>query len=470
MNVFLRDYQNDAIDSIRQLYAAGHMAPLLVLPTGSGKTVIFCDIAERVSIRNKRVYILVHRAELLNQTSEHLDKLGVDHGKIAPGYTMTSDLVQVSSVQTLVRRLDKLPNPDLLIIDEAHHAVAKSWSKIISNWQGVRLLGVTATPLRLDGKGLGKHVGGCFDSLITGPSVKELTSQGYLTPSIIYAPPSGFNTIGIKTIAGDYDKKETTVRIDKPVITGCAIEHYKKHCPDFPAIAFCASIKHATHVAEQFNQAGIPSMSIDGTLSDKQRKHRIQSLGNGTIKVLTSCEIISEGTDIPVVSTAILLRPTKSLAIFLQQCGRTLRPAPQIGKTHSVILDHVGNCLRHGMVDDSREWSLDGQKKKKGNKNEEVSAAVRQCAGCYAVYPVYLPKCPQCGMEYNTIERKIKEVAGELIQVSSFDIAKHQKQKRVEVGKAQSLEELEAIGKQRGYKNGWAFRLYNIRKQRRVHA
>lgn len=466
MNTVLRDYQIDAVNNIRQAYKSGYFAPLLVLPTGSGKTVIFCDIAERVSVNGKRVYIVVHRSELLHQTSTHLRRLGVEHGLIAPGYTISGDRVQVASIGTMVRRLDKVPKPDMLIIDEAHHAIAKSWKTATDYWSGIRLLGVTATPLRLDGRGLK----GSFDTIIEGPTIKDLTKRGYLCPSVIYGPPSGVDMSGVNMVAGDFDKKEVGKRVDKPVITGCAIEHYVKICNGVPAIAFCSSIAHAEHVAEQFNNAGISSASIDGKLSDGARKSRINSLANGQIKVLTSCDIISEGTDIPVVSASILLRPTKSLAIYLQQCGRALRPAPQIGKTAAYIIDHVGNCLRHGMVDDNREWTLENVKKQKRKASDEYIPSVRRCQACFAIFNVSVRKCPQCGKEYIAEARDIKEVEGELIKISKNDIDIYQQQKKGEVRKARTLDELVAIGKRRGYHQEWANRLYNIRKQRARYA
>jgi superfamily II DNA or RNA helicase len=266
--------------------------------------------------------------------------------------------VQVASVQTLARRLGKTRiNPALIIIDEAHHACAGSWRNILSAFPRARLLGVTATPCRLDGQGLGKSSGGYFDRLIQGPSVRELINAGHLAQPIVYAPPVGADFSGVHVRMGDYVAEEQAAALDKPTITGCAIDHYRRICPGVPAIAFCASVKHAEHVAEQFDAAGFPAVSLDGTLDSKTRKHRIAALANGQIKILTSCEIISEGTDIPVVTACIMLRRTMSTGLYLQQAGRCLRPHPQ--KTNSIILDHVGNVFQHGFPDDDREWALD---------------------------------------------------------------------------------------------------------------
>lgn len=467
MLVNLRPYQQKAVDSVRDSYRAGFRSPLLVLSTGAGKTVIFCDITEKVAARGKSILILVHRQELLRQTSEHLDRLGVVHGLIAPGHSMTGDHVQVASVQTLIHRLDKIKEPDLIVIDECHHAVAGSWRKVLDAWQQSRVLGVTATPVRLDGSGLGVKAGGYFDILIEGPSIRELIDGGFLAPSLLYAPPAGIDLAEVKTRAGDYASDQLSAAVDKPTITGCAISHYQRICPNVPAIAFCASVKHAEHVAEQFNAVGIVAQSLTGTMADSVRKYRIQALGSGQISVLTSCDIISEGTDIPIVTTAILLRPTQSMGLYLQQIGRCMRPHAQ--KSHAIILDHAGNCFRHGMPDDIRAWTLNGEKKRK--KKTDVLPRIRQCEQCFAVFSVFLQQCPQCGAVVGASNpRKIKQVAGELIPMDESRIALLKKAARREVGMSRSLEELIQIGKNRGYKPEWAYRLWHIRKSRQNFA
>lgn len=460
MNVILRDYQRDLVVEIRDAYRHGFRAPLLQLSTGAGKTIIFCDIVERVARADHSAYILVHRQELLRQASDHLNLLGIPHGNIAAGRAITGDPIQIASVQTLVRRLDKLPRPDLIIIDEAHHSNAASWRKIISTWSSSRLLGVTATPMRLDGTGLGKQSGGYYDYLICGPSTKELIRQGYLSRPVVYAPPIGADLTGIKTVAGDFDMKETSQRIDKPTITGCAIEHYSRICGNAPAIAFCASIKHAEHIANQFNAAGIAAADLHGGLDDNTRKHRIASLGNGQLRVLTSCDLISEGTDIPIVTTAILLRPTQSPGLYLQQCGRALRPFP--GKAAAIILDHVGNWERHGLPDESRQWSLDSERKLSRNKKQGLQ--IRMCEQCYAVIPATVLICPQCGAKKDVKERKLNQVPGELCEVTEDRAAAARINLKREQGMARSLQDLLRIAAARRYNPGWAFNVYNARK------
>lgn len=428
MNITLRDYQNESVEAVRDAYRDAYRSPLLVLPTGGGKTVVFSYITEQMDKNGKRVYILVHRQELLYQTSKKLSEFGVTHGIISPGHSMTGDRVQVASVQTLVRRLERYPSSDLLIVDEAHHAGAGTWSKILSHYSNSKILGVTATPIRMDGKGLGVDCGGFFDTLVEGPTTASLIQQGYLSEPIVFAPPSGIDFNNIPKRGGDFDKKILAERTDKPKITGCAIEHYSKLCPGVPAICFCVSIAHAEHVAAEFRAAGWAAESLDGTMSDSVRKARINSLASGQIKVLTSCDIISEGTDIPVVGAAILLRATKSLGLYLQQVGRALRVYP--GKKNAYILDHVGNCFVHGLPDEIRSWSLHGlkQRGKKDKDDNEPGLKLKQCEKCYQVYRQGVVACPFCGHIPKT-GREIQQVDGELQVVNKVDIKKNKHKK-----------------------------------------
>jgi DNA repair protein RadD len=396
--VALRDYQQKGILDIRAAMRSARSV-LYVAPTGSGKTVLFVFIAQSAIALGNRVWILVHRQELLFQTSRSLDALGVSHGVVAPGFTPAPhELVQVCSVQTLRNRIlqGRIGDVDLVVIDEAHHATAGSWRTILEARPRARFLGVTATPSRADGNGLGVAAGGVFDVMTLGPSVAHLMAEGYLCKAAVFAPPSQLDLTNLRLRGGDYEPKALAERVDRPTITGDAVSHYRRVCSGQPAIAFCASVAHAKHVAEQFRAAGFRSESIDGSMADTDRKRLIDALGTGKMHVLTSCEIVSEGTDIPVVAAAILLRPTQSLALHLQQVGRALRPVYVPGanvatregrlsaiassaKPRAVILDHVGNTLRHGLPDEGWEWSLEGKPKRGGGEGSG-----RRCASSSA--------------------------------------------------------------------------------------
>jgi len=457
----LRPYQWEIVSEVRSLLKQGKRRPLVVSPTGSGKTVMFSHIAHGAGAKDKRVWILVHRQELIEQTSRTMREFNVPHGIIAAGWPVDPlPHVQIVSVQTVVRRVAGLVPPDVIIVDECHHAAAGTWSRILGAFPQAVVLGFTATPERLDGKGLSD----AFDAIIRGPEVAWLIENGFLTQPVYYAPPNQLNLDGLHVRGGDYARDEVAAEVDKPMITGDAVKHYRRLCPGSPAVAFCASVAHAEHVAQAFAAAGYSAATIDGTLDRLERRKRVQALKTGELQVLTSCEIISEGFDIPVVTAAILLRPTKSLGMHLQQIGRVLRVAPN--KPRAVILDHVGNCLRHGLAEEVREWSLEGRKKRNKKPGDDDDAPpVRQCPKCYACH-VPAPICPECGHVYEIKKRELEQVSGELVELNVQWMAKQRKQ---EQGQADSFESLVELGKSRGYKNAvfWAKRVWQSRQQRR---
>lgn len=463
MSYVLRDYQLSGVADIRGSYLKGKRAPLYYLPTGGGKTVVFCNIADTVQQRSKRVLVLAHRIELLRQTSAKLYENGVEHGIINPKFTPNiMARVQIASVQTLANRIKKgkaRVDYDLVIIDEAHHAVAGTWKTILGALPTkCKVLGVTATPIRGDGTGLSD----IFDDLILGPSIKFLTDRGALVPSVVYAPAQRLDLSAVKIKNGDYDTHDLETIVDNSIITGNAVEYYSKICPHKPTIVFCVSVDHAEHVAEEFRKSGFRFQSIDGAMDDTKRKSLINGLANGTIEGLTSCDIISEGTDIPAVTCGILLRPTQSLGLFLQQVGRTLRPAS--GKDRAIILDHVGNCITHGLPDDEREWSLQGElkfKRKKGD--EEPDIKVKQCPACFVMHkPAKL--CPVCGHIYETEAAIINQQDGELREITAEDRARIKQLRNREAAQARTYEELVALGQKFGYKPGWAKHKWEARQ------
>ena len=399
----LRPYQQQLITDIRLQYQLGHKSVLAVLPTGGGKTVCFSYIAQQASIKGNRVCVLVHRAELLDQASRSMP---VPHGRISAGKSMDlSHTVQVASVQTLARRLHLLPRDffQLLIVDEAHHTSAGTWAKVIEHFHAAKLLGVTATPIRSDGRGLGEH----YQAMVQGPTAQQLTEQGFLAAAKVLAPP-GFDSTGLRKRMGDFDPKEAEQRVG--TIMGDCLGHYRKHLPGQTAIAFCCSVAHAEAVAALFQSAGIAAASIDGTMDASTRRELLQDLGTGRLKVLTSCALIGEGVDVPSVGGCILLRPTASVALHLQMIGRCLRPQP--GK-RAVVLDHVGNTLRLGHHLEPRDWTLDGIKK----RDREQAPSVKVCPQCFATSASTVQVCRECGHVFAPQERReLQQVDGELVE------------------------------------------------------
>ena len=452
----LRPYQQQAANQIRTSYRAGNRAPMLVLSTGGGKTVVFSYISHGAASKNKRVLILVHRIELIRQTFRKLTDFGVHCGIINAKYTPDYYApVQVASVQTLVKRLDKIAmNFDLIIIDECHHATASTYRKIIDANPNAKLLGVTATPVRGDGMGLGVSAGGYFDDMILGTDISELIELGYLVKPKVFGPKHRIDFSDVEFARGDYDQKQIAKKVDKPTITGSAVAEYTKLCPGEPCVVFCVSIDHAKHVAEEFCAAGYRSIHADGSLDDDERKRRLDGLENGSVQVLTTCDLISEGTDIPAIACAILLRPTASEGLYLQQVGRALRPSP--GKQYAIILDHVGNSLVHGLPDSFRAWSLDGSKTTRRSVAEKTETLnIKQCPVCYSVHEI-APICPDCGYVYAPKANAIKQVDGELAEITESDIEASKRLARTRINMARSLDDLKAIEAEMGYKRGWA--------------
>jgi len=451
MSIVLRHFQESGANSVRHAFRHGKKAPLVVSPTGSGKTVLFSHIAACAAEKGRRIFIVAHRFELLGQISRTLSKFGVRHGLISPRVTPSPlEQVQVAGVQALASRMKKRRYLcDLLIVDEAHHFLGtNTWGKVYEGLGCPLTIGVTATPCRSDGKGLGVEAGGVFDEMIELTTVAQLIDEGYLVKPIVFAPQNELDLAGVKITRGDYEKTELANRVDKPVITGNAVHHYRKHCCGVPAVAFGISLDHCEHIAAEFRASGFNFQVIDGKMDNKLRDHLISNLGKD-IHGLVSCDLIGEGVDIPEIGCAILLRPTASKSLHIQQIGRALRPCE--GKTNAIILDHVGNTLRHGLPETEHEWSLEGEKKgaRKRKADDEPELPIKQCDHCYAVHAP-APECPICGYQYPIKQRKIEQADGELQEITEDMAAEIRRATMRTQGQAQDAEALMALGHSRG--------------------
>lgn len=460
MSITLRPYQLDLMEQTRARMRARVRRIIIQSPTGSGKTALTAAFLGAASQKGSLSWFGVHRAELLQQSEAAFRLAGVRHGIIAAGYSEDASApVQICSIPTLARRLGKYRKPDLIVLDEAHHCPSATWSKIIATNPQAYVIGLTATPCRLDGKGLGT----LFDDIILGPSVNDLIAQGYLADYDVYAPQLA-DTSKLHTRAGDYSVDEAAELMDKPSITGDAVSHYKRLCYGKPAIVFATSIKHSKAVAEQFRAQGIPALHVDGETDRDERLRAMRSFRDGQTKVLTNCGLFSEGVDVPSLHAVILLRPTKSLSLYMQACGRALRPSP--GKDRALIIDHVGAVRYHGLPDDPHEWTLDGVDK--GEKKGEAVVGVKICPECFRALRTVVKVCPPpCGHSFAPKPRDIAHVDGELEKV---DKERARRAARMEQGMAQSLDDLMAIGVARyGQKNGqaWARVVHASRKAKR---
>ncbi|MCB4862973.1 DEAD/DEAH box helicase [Sphingobium sp. PNB] len=450
--IILRPYQEALLNGARQGFRERKRAILLQLATGGGKTVSGSKMIEGSSAKGLVCWWLAHRRELITQTSKTFAAMGIQHGIIAGGHSSDPHKrVQIGSVQTVARRLDCLPPPDLIIFDECHHLGASQWQKIFDAFPDAKIVGLTATPWRLDGKGLGNW----FQEMVNGPTVAELIAEGSLSRYRLFAPTQ-IDTAAIKIQAGDFKKDDLASVMDKPSITGDAVQHYRKLCNGKRAVAFAVNVEHSQHIAAQFNANSIPAEHVDGSMHSDARDAAIARFIAGETLVLTNCELFGEGFDVPAIEAVILLRPTKSLSLHLQQVGRALRPAP--GKSEAIILDHAGNSMVHGLPDDDREWSLADREKRK--KDEKASVTIKTCMECFHVYRP-APKCPQCGQQPASQGREIEQRDGELAEV---DVAAKRKEQRREVGNARTREDLERIARERGYKPGWVNAIMNARQ------
>lgn len=454
--IIMRDYQTQIIDQTRQLMRQGHKSILIQLSTGAGKTVIASYMLKSALNKGMRAYFGCHRVELIRQTIRTLANFEVPCGVISAGFqSEPQQNIQVCSIPTLFRRLSKVQEPNLFFWDEARFIGAKTWTNIYKAFPNSYHVLLDATPVRMDGKALGEYA----TALVRGPEMRWLIDAGFLSDYRAFAP-SGVDTSGIKKSMGDFQKTQLDELMDKPTITGNAVKEYIKIANGKSAVVFCVSINHSEHVASAFRSAGVSAAHVDGNTHPSDRKQIMNDFASGRTKVLTNVDIASCGLDIPKMEAVILLRPTQSLSLYLQQVGRVLRPAP--GKTHAIILDHANNIEHHGLPDDERTWSLEGRAGRQAIQKSEPG--IKVCSFCFAAQPMGSSTCRHCDQLFEKKDREILEVDGELTEID-----RARKKARQQQGQSQSLEELYQLGLRRGYKNArrWAHYVYQARQNKR---
>lgn len=466
MSIVLRDYQEEIINEIRSLMLTGHRAILVVSPTGSGKTALTAHMLASAAKKQMASWFNVHRRELIKQSAKTFDKVGVFHGVISAGFPADSRaLTQICSIPSLVKRMDKQPRrPRLIIWDECHHIAAGTWAQIFRAYPDAFHIGLTATPERLDGKGLGEF----FKIMVKGPSVASLIERGYLSKYKAFSPPT-VDTSGLHLKMGEFVKQEVNTLMNKPTITGKAIKEYREKSHNKSAIVFCATIQHSIDVVKEFNSAGYKFKHVDGETPQDERDQAIHDFEIGKLHGLSNVGLFAEGFDVPGIVTVIDLAPCNSLSQFLQRFGRALRPAE--GKEFAIYLDHAGNIGRHGLPDEVREWSLDGREKS-GGKNKKAEIGNKVCPSCFAAQRAGPSACVYCGTEFEIKGRSINEVEGSLSEVSKEEIAKRreiQKNKQQQ-GMAQTMDQLIALGIKRGMKRPelWAKHIFNARQMKKL--
>lgn len=431
----LRPYQIELIEKVRDAYRHGARAPCIVLPCGGGKSVIVADIAKSATAKGNQVLFLVHRKELVEQIKKTFEWWGVDMNRC-----------DVMMVQTASRRISQLPAPDLIITDENHHSKASTYRKIYDAFPNVKRIGVTATPIRLDGSGLND----VNDALVVGVSAKWLIENNFLSPYTYYAPTVA-DMNGIKIQRGEFEVKSAENVLFNRTVFGDVTGHYRRLADGKQAICYCVSVNHSTAMAEEFRSSGISAVHIDGKTPKAERQRIIEDFRNGKIKILCNVDLISEGFDVPDCECAILLRPTKSLTLYIQQAMRCMRYKP--GKT-AVIIDHVGNYARFGMPDAERRWTLES-KPEKNRQQAESEVKVLQCPECFYTFQPEddVKICPSCGYAFPKKERTIdiKDNA-ELKNITGFVLEYDDS-----ADQCRNYNDLVKYAKRKGYKPGWAY-------------
>jgi DNA repair protein RadD len=459
----LRPYQKRLIDELRQAYR-DEMNACLVLPTGGGKTVISAGLAQSSQDRNRKVWFAVHKDFLLSQTAGTFRDMGVGHGYIAAGQPNGLHPTMVCMIPTLHARMHKIvERPDVILWDEAHHTASKSWREVWE-WAGPDCfhLGLTATPERLDGRGLRPEFPGApgFERLILGPTTAELMSYGNLCRYRAFAP-SHPDLTGVGTVAGEYNQKHLKKAVRKSVITGDVVKHYQQIAPGKRGIYFCVGVQYSQELAAEFNAAGIPAEHMDGRHSLEERVAAARRFALGETKILTNCALFSEGYDLAAqagmdvtVEVCGLVRPTLSMALHIQQMGRALRPKP----FPAMIIDHAGNIAAHGLPDTDRDWTLSGRRK----RAPADASAVKTCPACFAVLPTSASVC-HCGHVF-TVDSKghnaIEHVAGTLGEIDTAEYNRRKRSWSTIVGQCKSLEDFQKAGKYLGYQRGWAWHAF----------
>lgn len=460
--ITLRPDQDEVRSKLR-VALRSHSSALVVCPTGCGKTVISAALIQSIFSKGKRAIFAVHRVDLIRQTAKTFEKFNIPFSYIAAGYHYNPyHRIFIASIPTLKNRLGRIP-ADFLFVDEAHLSMAAGWAAVVNHYKstGTRIIGMTATPERLDGKPLGD----VWDTMVLGPSMRWLIENGHLSRYRAFSP-AGIDLTGVHVRGGDYVQSEIDeIMAGKAVLSG-AVRHWKKYAYGKRTIAFAPSIARSEQLAAEFRANGIMAVALDGSTPHEDRRAAFLGFADRQIDVIVNCQLFCEGFDLSAqverdvtIEAVMQYSPTRSLAKHLQQLGRGLRKK----KEPAILLDLVGNLARLGLPDEDREWSLDGRQKKTSGERATT------CPVCFATHePASV--CPECGHVYEkrTAQGKprvLEEVDGDLEEV---DIEAIKRERMREQAMARTLEELVQIGIARGYKHPqkWAAHIWTARQAR----
>lgn len=402
MTVTLRTYQDGALHSVRGEIRAGNRRVLLVAPTGAGKTTIAGAIIDGVKSKGKRAIFLAHRTELIEQCSGRLEEFGLEHGVIQADHWRTNPdhNVQVASIQTLVRR--EHFDADLVIVDEAHRSTSVTYGKILERYDNPVVLGLTATPYRMDGKGLGD----LYDVIVEVSQTQALIDEGYLVMPTVFGSKR-IDLSGVSVTAGDYDRKELQEAMQNTILHGDLLKNWMVHCGkatgagdpsecDACTVCFAPSVEQSKAIVEQFQKAGVPSAHIDAKTPSKERAEVLKRLRNRDLVLVSNVGLLTEGWDLPHLECVILARPTRSRSLFKQMVGRLMRPDDD--KRFAYLLDHANGTRTHGFVNETETYSLKGREDRP--RKGDAEAPLKECKVCKALCPIQAPQCEECGFVF----------------------------------------------------------------------
>lgn len=460
----LRDYQQETIDDIYQSMRQGNRRIIVQQPPRTGKTVIMAEIAQRTTSKGNHVMFIIHRKEVLDQAKTTFKNQGVN-----------MRLATMGMVQTLTRRIAKLPAPQLILVDEAHHALAKSYQRILQAFSNAFVLYFTATPIRTGHQQLDLIA----DDLIVGKSIKWLTANGFLAPFKYYGL-GDIDRSKLRKAHGDYSTNSMDEAIGHQIY-GHIVDQYQRLAIGKQAVVYCHSIASAKEVTDKFHEAGITAEEIDGDTDKNIRDKLVQKFRNKELQVLVNVNLFTEGVDLPNVDCVIMARPTSSLALYLQFSMRCLNPRE--GKT-AIIIDHVDNFLNFGLPNNDRDWNeAIKTKDKRKTSNKDNGPAICQCQYCYGIFyrkDMQDNCCPLCGHKLDADKREYKIVNVDLQEIKENQAVKHRKELVNEIlndqvmaniadktpGQLTTLKEFQMYAKLHGYKPGWAYFQF---KNRRKH-
>lgn len=427
--ISLRDYQSRAVRDVLQALDSGKNRVMLVAPTGAGKTVMAAALVQEFVSRRLRVLFLAHRIELIEQA---IARLGVPCGAIVAGSRLDVSTmpVVVASLQTLVRR--EIPNVDVIVVDEAHHSSAASYRRVFAALPSAKIVGLTATPTRLDGRGLAD----IYEMMIEAASMSSLILSGALVKPRVFSHPAQPDLSSVKITAGDFNEKQLDQACNRADLRGDVVAHWVSRARDLPTVCFAVSVAHSQALIDDFGRAGVTAVHVDGSMRRDERERSLAAIRSGEATVLCNVGIVTEGWDMPQLRACILARPTASVSLLMQMWGRVMRPAP--GKIDALVLDHAGNVLRHSMLphhDVDWRGHFSGEKKSKRKKSASAVKPLSSCPQCYAITVAHAERCHECGFTFERAPRTIEvdasteleEVTDELMELIKSHAASRQK-------------------------------------------